>query len=788
HDKMMPERSQQQTSTGAGMQFGYGHFDVMSLPMQNLNEPYGYYQQPGLYQPFGPFEDQSQWQTNDTQQQMPYHHPVYNTSINEIPRSPFDYAPHYLTGHPPQYGHPGFPSTFPQTSFDMSWTTQVPAFAQQQNQQLQQSLGTQQQTQMNALQGGASGNIGKKPSVYDEYLPESLGSLRANTSGVGQNVDMLTQQMSSVDISEHHHHPHSLQQQHSKQLQDSFTLNDNEPNSTSTNHTNSNTGAIPVLKEHQHLNIGSNRNSAASASQQQQQQQQSSGGPKSYASVVSSDTNKILPTNSSNTARQQQQQTSSSTAAIPNNQQQQSSSVNQTNIHDRNNLTSNNTFGNESIRNSGAGGGRNNYSSAVMSGGTGNNYGQQQRGSGTTSGGYNSRNNQQSGGTNTLSWAHNSTSNSNNTTRGGSGNGQSSNYHGNSNYYERSSNNNTGGGNNANNQYSKRAYSTALGSSSSNNYQQQYGQYSTGGGNRSSNISNGSSSSATQPITAANQEILDNLKRNHQYNPKDFNLSPKGARFFVIKSYSEDDVHRSIKYNIWCSTENGNKRLDVAFREREGKGPLYLFFSVNASGHFCGMAEMMSPVDYDTKTDVWHMSNKWQGKFEVKWIYVKDVPNQQFRNIRLENNENKPVTNSRDTQEIPYEKGKQMLKTLHFFRDKTSIFDDFQYYESKQAEESKKQVSSGSNNTLGNQSDTSNQNDTTYKNNTSSSFRKSNTSPGGNKSSNRSTPSPALGGTTVIQKNDVEEMSKQKSSEANVIHVDNEGEDDRGQNNVNDNE
>ena len=105
------------------------------------------------------------------------------------------------------------------------------------------------------------------------------------------------------------------------------------------------------------------------------------------------------------------------------------------------------------------------------------------------------------------------------------------------------------------------------------------------------------------------------------------------------------------------------------------------------------MAEMMSPIDYEHQTDVWQMSNKWQGKFEVKWIYVKDVPNQQFRNIRLENNENKPVTNSRDTQEIPYEKGKLMLKTMHLYRDKTSIFDDFQYYESKQAEEVTKKPS-----------------------------------------------------------------------------------------------
>jgi hypothetical protein len=68
------------------------------------------------------------------------------------------------------------------------------------------------------------------------------------------------------------------------------------------------------------------------------------------------------------------------------------------------------------------------------------------------------------------------------------------------------------------------------------------------------------------------------------------------ARYFVIKSYTEEDVHKSIKYEIWSSTDPGNKRLDKAFKETAGRGPIYLFFSVNASGHFCGMAEMLTPV------------------------------------------------------------------------------------------------------------------------------------------------------------------------------------------------
>lgn len=189
--------------------------------------------------------------------------------------------------------------------------------------------------------------------------------------------------------------------------------------------------------------------------------------------------------------------------------------------------------------------------------------------------------------------------------------------------------------------------------------------------------------------------ILDKLRLENNYNPKEFDLSPKDARFFIIKSYSEDDIHRSIKYSIWCSTEHGNKRLDNAFKSQEGKGPMYLFYSVNGSGHFCGMAQMLSMVDYNSSSNVW-AQDKWKGQFKVKWIYVKDVPNAQLRHIRLENNENKPVTNSRDTQEVPYAQGKAVLKIMHNYRHTTSIFDDFLHYEKRQEEEYQRRVAGDS--------------------------------------------------------------------------------------------
>jgi len=109
-----------------------------------------------------------------------------------------------------------------------------------------------------------------------------------------------------------------------------------------------------------------------------------------------------------------------------------------------------------------------------------------------------------------------------------------------------------------------------------------------------------------------------------------------------------------------------------------------LFFSVNASGQFCGMAQMMSGIDYEKKCDLWAQADKWNGQFQLKWTLIKDVPNSAMRHIKLENNDNKPVTNSRDTQEILFEPGKEMLKLFANYKSKTSIMDDFSFYDKRQ--------------------------------------------------------------------------------------------------------
>ncbi|KAJ4725475.1 evolutionarily conserved C-terminal region 5 [Melia azedarach] len=170
------------------------------------------------------------------------------------------------------------------------------------------------------------------------------------------------------------------------------------------------------------------------------------------------------------------------------------------------------------------------------------------------------------------------------------------------------------------------------------------------------------------------------------YNRPDFVTEYKDAKFFIIKSYSEDNVHKSIKYSVWASTPNGNKKLDAAYREAKEKQDtcsVFLLFSVNASAQFCGVAEMIGPVDFEKSVDYWQQ-DKWSGQFPVKWHIIKDVPNSQFRHIVLENNDNKPVTNSRDTQEVKLEQGMEMLNIFKNYETDMSILDDFEFYEDRQ--------------------------------------------------------------------------------------------------------
>lgn len=110
----------------------------------------------------------------------------------------------------------------------------------------------------------------------------------------------------------------------------------------------------------------------------------------------------------------------------------------------------------------------------------------------------------------------------------------------------------------------------------------------------------------------------------------------ENSQFFVIKSFSEEDVHKAIKYNVWTSTKNGNQTLSNAFKmTKEKGGHVYLLYSCNGSGRYVGLARMKSEVNETKQFMYWTQDSKWSGLFDLEWVFIKDVPFKCFKNIYI---------------------------------------------------------------------------------------------------------------------------------------------------------
>lgn len=173
-------------------------------------------------------------------------------------------------------------------------------------------------------------------------------------------------------------------------------------------------------------------------------------------------------------------------------------------------------------------------------------------------------------------------------------------------------------------------------------------------------------------------------------NSPDASIEYKSARFFVIKSFMEEDVHKAMKYQVWSSTPEGNHRLNEAYlKSKAEKIPVFLLFSVNGSRQFVGVARMTSEVNFTDKCNHWVQDEKWMGKFKLEWLFIKDIPNREFKHILVPTNENKPVTNMRDAQEVPHEQGTTVLRTFKAYKADTSVLDEFEHYDNDEARRKK---------------------------------------------------------------------------------------------------
>ncbi|CAG9318904.1 unnamed protein product [Blepharisma stoltei] len=166
-----------------------------------------------------------------------------------------------------------------------------------------------------------------------------------------------------------------------------------------------------------------------------------------------------------------------------------------------------------------------------------------------------------------------------------------------------------------------------------------------------------------------------------QLNPQDFECNLMNARFFIMKSQCEDDVHKSVKYGIWTSSYENNNKMNHVFREANGMMPIYLFFSVINSGMLVGCAEMISAVNFTARFNGWYPNFSNLGYFGVRWIFVKDLHEKRLKQIKLNYNNFDSIP---DSEEISVKLGCKILKEFTKLSKYKSLLDDFSYYDMKE--------------------------------------------------------------------------------------------------------
>jgi hypothetical protein len=92
---------------------------------------------------------------------------------------------------------------------------------------------------------------------------------------------------------------------------------------------------------------------------------------------------------------------------------------------------------------------------------------------------------------------------------------------------------------------------------------------------------------------------------------------------------------------------------------------------------------MRSQVDLAKTFPLWTYDNIYKGLFNVEWVYVKDVPFSEFRDIKTFDT-NKQLSHAKNNQELTFEQGVQMLEIFDVYVNNNTILEHFEYYDQRQ--------------------------------------------------------------------------------------------------------
>jgi hypothetical protein len=92
---------------------------------------------------------------------------------------------------------------------------------------------------------------------------------------------------------------------------------------------------------------------------------------------------------------------------------------------------------------------------------------------------------------------------------------------------------------------------------------------------------------------------------------------------------------------------------------------------------------MKSSIDYSKNFPLWTHDNYYIGLFQIEWIFIKDVPYNEFKSFIVPDT-NKQIFRAMDCQEISNEDGKKIYKIFQDYINSNTIIEHFEYYDMRQ--------------------------------------------------------------------------------------------------------
>ncbi|KAM7224088.1 hypothetical protein V8F06_000561 [Rhypophila decipiens] len=141
---------------------------------------------------------------------------------------------------------------------------------------------------------------------------------------------------------------------------------------------------------------------------------------------------------------------------------------------------------------------------------------------------------------------------------------------------------------------------------------------------------------------------------------------PGETRFFIIKSFNEENVRMAMADGVWATQSRNGTILARAFASCKN---VILFFSINKSRAFQGFARMATTPSPDTPRPSWMSNVHWDSSppFRIEWLSKVPVSFTLVGDLRNSFNEDHPVLVGKDGQEIEENCAIDLLRVMSDF-------------------------------------------------------------------------------------------------------------------------